>query len=258
MLCSLTWTVDKLAYEYSHLNIQILRQICQNRFGTKSMDAEAECVRGIISAMKKGLFITLEGPDGSGKTTVSTKVVESLSKKGYQVMYTREPGGSEIAEKIRSIILDPANTAMDARTEALLYAASRRQHLVEIVLPALEKGITVISDRFVDSSLAYQGCGRQIGIQEVYDINLFATGGRMPDRTYFLNVPAETGLARISSRTYLDRLDQESQAFHQRVYEGYQKVIAMYSERIEVVDATRDADTVANDVEARILGLLNG
>ena len=117
--------------------------------------------------MEKGLFITFEGPDGSGKTTVSTAVTERLQKEGYQVRYTREPGGSSISEKIRDIILDPANTEMDARTEALLYAASRRQHLVDVVLPELEKGTSIISDRFVDSSLAYQGYGRQIGADEV-------------------------------------------------------------------------------------------
>lgn len=194
--------------------------------------------------MEKGLFITFEGPDGAGKTTVSTAVVEQLKKEGCRVMYTREPGGSRIAEEIRQTILDPQNTEMDARTEALLYAASRRQHLVEVVLPALADGITVISDRFVDSSLAYQGCGRRIGMEEVMSINRFAVEGHMPDHTIFLNVPAEVGLARIQSRNYLDRLDQESEAFHERVYEGYQKVIQLYEDRMTVIDATRSADQV--------------
>jgi dTMP kinase len=197
--------------------------------------------------MRKGLFITFEGPDGSGKTTVSTAVVAQLQKEGYQVMYTREPGGSHIAEEIRQVILDPANTAMDDRTEALLYAASRRQHLVEVVLPALARGMTVISDRFVDSSLAYQGCGRGIGMEEVMAINRFAVEGHMPDHTIFLNVPSEVGLARIASRQYLDRLDQESQAFHERVYEGYQKVIAMYRDRMTVIDASKEVDQVIAD-----------
>ena len=207
--------------------------------------------------MKKGLFITFEGPDGSGKTTVSTAVVERLKNEGYPVMYTREPGGSKIAEEIRQVILDPDNTAMDARTEALLYAASRRQHLTEIVLPALEKGITVISDRFVDSSLAYQGCGRQIGMEAVAEINRFAVEGHMPDHTIFLNVDADTGLTRIAARKYLDRLDQESQAFHERVYEGYQKVIAMFPERMCVVDASRDADTVIAEAYEEVKGWLD-
>ncbi len=208
--------------------------------------------------MKKGLFITFEGPDGSGKTTVSTAVTERLQKEGYRVRYTREPGGSEIAEKIRNIILDPENTAMDARTEALLYAAARRQHLVEKVLPALEEGITVISDRFIDSSLAYQGCGREIGIQEVYELNLFAVEGRMPDKTVFLDIDAETGLERIAKgRTYLDRLDQESIDFHERVFAGYQKVIEMYRDRMIVLDASRTVEEVTEAAYQAVRALLD-
>lgn len=208
--------------------------------------------------MKRGLFITFEGPDGSGKTTVSTAVTERLEKEGYKVRYTREPGGSKIAEQIRSIILDPENTEMDARTEALLYAASRRQHLVDKVLPALEEGITIISDRFVDSSLAYQGCGRQIGIEEVFAINQFAIEGHMPYRTIFLNIDAETGLERISKgRTYLDRLDQESVEFHERVYNGYKEVIRKYADRMIIVDASRDVDTVIEETYQIVKGLLD-
>lgn len=208
--------------------------------------------------MKKGMFITFEGPDGSGKTTVSTAVTERLIKEGYQVQYTREPGGSDIAEQIRKVILDPKNTEMDARTEALLYAASRRQHLVEIVLPALEKGITIISDRFIDSSLAYQGCGRQIGIDEVYRINQFAVEGHMPDKTIFLNVSAETGLERINvNRDYLDRLDQESKDFHDRVYQGYQKVIDMYRDRMIILDASKKPEEVIEDAYHTVKGLLD-
>ncbi len=211
-----------------------------------------------MQSMKKGLFITFEGPDGSGKTTVSTAVVEALQKQGYSVKYTREPGGSEIAEEIRNVILDPKNTAMDARTEALLYAASRRQHLVEVVLPALEQGVTVISDRFIDSSLAYQGCGRQIGMQEVYDINAFAVEGKMPDATIFLNICAEEGLKRIQSgRAVLDRLDQESQDFHDRVYAGYQRVIQQYQDRMVIVDASRDVNEVIAEATNVIKGLLD-
>ena len=208
--------------------------------------------------MEKGLFITFEGPDGSGKTTVSSAVTRRLQNEGYRVRYTREPGGSEIAEKIRNIILDPKNTDMDARTEALLYAASRRQHLVDRVLPALAEGITVISDRFIDSSLAYQGCGRQIGIQEVYDLNCFAVEGHMPDRTIFLNVDAATGLERIAKgRAVLDRLDQESIDFHQRVFDGYQKVIEMYRDRMIVIDASKPVEEVAEAAYQAVKGLLD-
>lgn len=212
----------------------------------------------IIKRMNKGLFITFEGPDGSGKTTVSTAVCKRLQEEGYDVVYTREPGGSDIAEQIRRVILDPKNTEMDARTEALLYAASRRQHLVEKVLPALYAGKTVISDRFIDSSLAYQGVGRGIGIDEVYSINQFAIEGHMPDKTIFLNIDAETGLRRINAnRNYLDRLDQESEKFHDKVYEGYKKVIQKYHDRMIIVDASRDVDTVVQDAYTVVKGLLD-
>ena len=211
-----------------------------------------------MKCMKKGLFITFEGPDGSGKTTVSKAVADQLRAEGYQVRYTREPGGSAISEKIRDIILDPANTEMDPRTEALLYAASRRQHLVDIVLPLIEQGVTVISDRFVDSSIAYQGYGRQIGADEVYAINAFAIENYMPVKTIFLNVSAETGLARIqANRAVLDRLDAESTDFHKRVFDGYQKVIAQYADRMIVVDASREVDEVIAEVYSIVKGLLD-
>ena len=208
--------------------------------------------------MKTGLFITFEGPDGSGKTTVSTAVTKMLEADGYQVRYTREPGGSNIAEQIRHVILDPKNTEMDARTEALLYGASRRQHLVDKVLPVLAQGIHVISDRFVDSSLAYQGCGREIGMDEVYEINQFAIENHMPDKTIFLQIDAETGLKRIrKGREVLDRLDQESVEFHERVHEGYQKVIEKYADRMIIVDATADVDTVIQKSYEIVKGLLD-
>lgn len=194
---------------------------------------------------KKGWFITFEGPDGSGKTTISKEVAQKLIDNGYNVIYTREPGGSEIAEEIRNIILDPKNTAMDKKTEALLYAASRRQHLVEKVLPALEKGMIVICDRFIDSSLAYQGVGRGIGIEEVYQINQFAIEGHFPDVTLFLDIDAQTGLDRIHSRSFKDRLDQEDISFHQKVFEGYKQVVERYKDRMVLIDANQSiADVV--------------
>lgn len=215
-------------------------------------------MRVIIKGMKKGLFITFEGPDGSGKTTVSTAVVERLQKEGYQVKYTREPGGSKIAEEIRSVILDPKNTEMDARCEALLYAAARRQHLVEKVLPALEEGITVISDRFVDSSLAYQGYGRGIGMDEVYSINMFAIEGRLPDKTIYLDIDAKTGLDRINAnRTSLDRLDQESEDFHNLVHEGYEEVVHIYKDRMVIIDASKDVESVIEESYQVLKGLLD-
>ncbi|MBR2811530.1 MAG: dTMP kinase [Solobacterium sp.] len=208
--------------------------------------------------MKKALFITFEGPDGSGKTTVSTAVTQRLAKEGYPVLYSREPGGIEIAEKIRSIILDPANTAMDARTEALLYAASRRQHLVEKVLPALAAGYTILCDRFVDSSLAYQGYGRQLGMDEVMAINEFAIEGHMPDKTIYLEIDPEIGLERINrNRTSLDRLDRESVAFHHRVCEGYRKVVERYAERMVILDASKEPDQVIEDAYRAVKELLD-
>lgn len=203
-------------------------------------------MHGIMTFMvNKGRFITFEGPDGSGKTTVSTAVTRRLQEEGYPVLYTREPGGIDIAEQIRNVILDPKNTAMDARTEALLYAASRRQHLIEKVIPAVESGIHVISDRFVDSSLAYQGCGRQLGIEAVMAVNMFAIEGYMPEKTIYLDIDAETGLERIRrGRSYLDRLDQESRDFHERVFRGYHEVIDRYRDRMIIIDASGDEESV--------------
>lgn len=197
----------------------------------------------------RGKFITLEGPDGSGKTTVSKIVFDKLQAKGYKVLLTREPGGIDIAEQIRNIILDTKNVAMEARTEALLYAAARRQHLVEKVEPALKAGYIVICDRFVDSSLVYQGVGRGIGIDEVYQINLFAIGDIIPDATIFFDIPYEEGLARISKDNRVaDRLDLETRDFHQKVYEGYMTICDKYANRITKIDASKSIDEVVNQV----------
>lgn len=198
----------------------------------------------------KGKFITLEGPDGSGKTTVSLKIVQLLQQQGYKVMLTREPGGVDIAEQIRNVILDKKNTAMDAKTEALLYAAARRQHLVEKVLPALQQGYIVICDRFVDSSLAYQGVGRQLGIDKVYAINLFAIEDIMPDKTIFFDIDYQLGLQRIRKNERVsDRMDEASQDFHKMVYDGYLQICQKYADRIVKIDASQDVDHV---VEAAI------
>ena len=197
-----------------------------------------------------GLFITFEGPDGSGKTTIAALVGKALNEKGIDVVLTREPGGIDIAEQIRKIILEPKNTAMDKRTEALLYAAARRQHLVEKVLPALNEDKIVICDRFVDSSLVYQGAGRGIGIEEVYEMNLFAIEDIMPDFTIFFDIDPKTGLARTKkdeNRT-LDRLDLEDLSFHQKVYEGYMEVINKYKDRIISIDASKSIEEVLTTV----------
>ena len=207
--------------------------------------------------MKKGYFITFEGPDGSGKTTVCNAVYQRLKDMGYDVVHTREPGGIEIAEKIRDIILDPQNVMMDAKTEALLYAASRRQHLVEKVIPSIEDGKVVICERFVDSSLAYQGYGRELGFDEVLSINKFAMGDYFPDMTVYLDVDEKTGLERIKDRAFKDRLDQESIDFHHRVNEGYQKVIDVFKDRVSIVDASKPLDSVIEDVLSRVKELID-
>lgn len=206
--------------------------------------------------MQKGLFITFEGNDGSGKTTISTLAYEKLKDMGYPVIYTREPGGIDIAEQIRCVILDPKNTAMDARTEALLYAASRRQHLIEKVLPALAENKIVLCDRFVDSSLVYQGIARGIGTDEVYAINEFAIEGHLPDATLFLSVSLETGLARISSRGNKDRLDNEAMDFHLAVANGYDVIKEKYKERMHIVDANRSIEEVLEDTLHQLVKII--
>lgn len=206
----------------------------------------------------KGLFITLEGGDGSGKTTVMRQMEQVLREQGVEFVTTREPGGIEIAEKIRDIILNPQHTAMDARTEALLYAASRRQHLAEKVEPSLDQGVTVLCDRFLDSSLAYQGYARGLGMDEVLEINLFATKGRFPDLTFYLDITPEAGLARIASSQSreVNRLDMESLQFHQKVREGYLLIAEMYPERIRIVDASRSKEQVAAEIRRQLSATL--
>jgi len=196
--------------------------------------------------MKNGIFITFEGGEGSGKTTIIGLVKAALENDGYKVITTREPGGVEISEQIRDIILDKTNTEMDARCEALLYAAARRQHLVKKVIPAINEGNIVLCDRFIDSSLVYQGLGRGIGVDEVYNLNLFATEDYMPNLTLFFDIEPELGLARIEkdSNREINRLDLEKNEFHTQVYQGYQKLTEMYPERIHVVDAERSVDQV--------------
>lgn len=192
------------------------------------------------------MFITFEGPDGSGKSTVIKAVYERLINDGYSVILTREPGGTPIAEKIRDVILDNSNTTLDARTEALLYAASRRQHLVEKIWPAIKEGKIVLCDRFLDSSLAYQGEGRKLGIENILNVNLFATENTYPDLTLFFNISPEEGLKRVSKdkKRVADRLDNENANFHQEVYNGFLKVNSMYKDRIQVIDATKSLNEV--------------
>lgn len=199
----------------------------------------------------QGIFITLEGPDGAGKTTVIKKLSEQLMKDiNMEVVTTREPGGIPIAEEIRQVILDPKNNEMDERTEALLYAAARRQHLVQKVLPSLEAGKIVLCDRFIDSSIAYQGVGRGIGKTEVQKINDFAIEGHYPDLTIYLDVPSEIGLERINKgrkQSELDRLDNESLDFHKKVRSAYLDLVKEHSERIVLIDTEDNIEKVVKN-----------
>ncbi|MGL5540272.1 MAG: dTMP kinase [Erysipelotrichaceae bacterium] len=206
--------------------------------------------------MKKGVFITFEGNDGSGKTTISKKVYEQLLAEGYDVVYTREPGGIAIAEQIREVILNPTNIAMDARCEALLYAASRRQHLVEKVIPALQAGKVVLCDRYIDSSLAYQGVGRGLGFDDVFEMNRFAIESYLPDKTIFLQLDPRIGLQRIASRQHKDRLDMESEQFHLRVAQGYDLVLQRFASRMIVVDANQNVEAVFSESMMQVHAIL--
>ncbi len=205
------------------------------------------------------MFISFEGPDGSGKSTVSKLVKEKLEKDGISLILTREPGGSKIAEQIRNVILDKENTALDARAEALLYAASRRQHLVETILPALKEGKLVLCDRFVDSSLAYQGGGRNLGVEEILNLNLFATESIFPDYTLFFNISPEEGIKRLSNdkQRVADRLDLESENFHDKVYDTFIELSKKFKDRYIIIDATKPLDEVVNETYRIIKEKLN-
>ncbi len=194
--------------------------------------------------------ISLEGGEGSGKTTVLSHLESYFSKKGISVMFTREPGGVRISEAIREIILNVDHTEMDSRTEALLYASARRQHLAEKVLPAIDKGQWVVFDRFVDSSMVYQGYVRGIGIHEVYELNRFATEDFLPDLTLYLDVSPETGLSRVmeTAGREVNRLDLEGLDFHLKVREGYHILMKQFPERIVRIDADQTLEQVLNDV----------
>ncbi|MCM3088908.1 dTMP kinase [Bhargavaea ginsengi] len=196
---------------------------------------------------KNGLFITLEGPDGAGKTSVLEILARRLENSGIDFLKTREPGGIRISEKIREIILDNDHTEMEARTEALLYAAARRQHLIEKIIPALEAGKVVLCDRFIDSSIAYQGAARGIGTEEVRSINRFAIGDTMPDLTILLDVPAEEGIRRISEGRghEVNRLDTEGLGFHNKVRSEYLRIAEREPERVVLVDATKNLEDTA-------------
>ena len=205
--------------------------------------------------MKNGVIISFEGPDGAGKTSVLERIIPLLQAQGLSVLATREPGGVAIAERIREVILDVHHVNMDYKTELLLYMAARRQHYVEKVLPALENGKIVLIDRFIDSSIAYQGAGRGLDEATIIQLNDFATDGRKPDVTIYLDIESELGLQRIAQNAEreVNRLDLEKLDMHQRVRQGYLRLAEQEKDRIVTIDASRDLDSVVEEVYQVIL-----
>lgn len=193
------------------------------------------------------MFISIEGPDGAGKSTQINNIKAFLEERGMEYILTREPGGTMISEKIRNIILDKENQGMNYVTEALLYAASRAQHVSQVIKPALEEGKVVICDRFIDSSFAYQGYARGLG-DTVWDINKAGVDGCMPDITFVFKLDPKVGLSRVKGRGEEDRLELEKMEFHQRVYEGYLDLERKYPERIVGIDASKSIEEIKEDI----------
>ena len=204
----------------------------------------------------RGIFISVEGPDGAGKTTQIERLKEYLAGKGYEVLITREPGGTVISEAVRELLLDPKHKEMKPETELLLYAAARAQLVGEVIGPAIEAGKAVISDRFVDSSVVYQGIARELGVETVYEVNRPAIGEYMPDVTFLLDLPAEVGIARKKDQAELDRMEQESLDFHRKVAEGYRTLAKRDPERIKTIDATLPVDTIYDMIKDKVQALL--
>jgi dTMP kinase len=203
----------------------------------------------------KGLFITFEGPDGSGKTTQLKKLASYLQQAGHSVMVTREPGGTMISDQIRSIVLSPDNSAMIGQTEVLLYAASRAQHVHEKIIPALIAGQIVLCDRFVDASVAYQAFGSGMEESEVRAINLFASSGLKPRRTYMIDVPVEVSQRRLLKRgenefhLVLDRIEQKGSDYHNRVREAFHQIAKEDPERVCLISGDRPEDEIFADIQ---------
>ena len=198
----------------------------------------------------------MEGPDGSGKSTQISLLKEYLEKEGYNVLITREPGGTVISEAIREIILNKDFTEMSAVTEMMLYASARAQLIAEVVGPAIDNGTAVISDRFVDSSLVYQGMARGLGVDTVYEINKVAIGDYMPDVTFMLDLPAEVGISRKKDQKELDRMELESLEFHKKVADGYRSLAAKFPARIKTIDATLPIDEICGIIKGEVKQLL--
>ena len=203
----------------------------------------------------KGLFIVMEGPDGSGKTTQINLLKEYLEEAGYECLITREPGGTVIGEEVRQLILNPEHKEMSPVTEMLLYAASRAQLVHEVIGPALEEGKIVISDRFVDSSIVYQGIARKLGISTVSAVNAPGIGIYRPDGIFFIDLPEAEGLRRKKEQKNLDRMEQEGIDFHHMVSEGYRKVLSGRPEVMKI-DGGRSIDTIQKKIRNHVDELL--
>ena len=195
-----------------------------------------------------GYLISLEGPDGCGKSTQIGFIKEFFEDKGYEVVVAREPGGTKISEKIRDILLDTDNMDMDYRAEMFLYAAARAQLIHEVIRPALKADKIVIMDRFVDSSAVYQGIGRNLGVDMVYEVNDIALDGVEIDLTIHLDLPAEVGLSRKKSQHEMDRMEMNGDDFHVKVAKGYRELAARYPDRIFTVNANQSVEEVRDDI----------
>ena len=197
----------------------------------------------------------MEGPDGSGKTTQIDLLKKYLEHKGYDIVIAREPGGTVIGEAIREIILNPEYEEMGHMTELLLYASARAQLVNQVIKPALAEGKAVICDRFVESSAVYQGIGRGLGVDKVYEVNNYALGDVQPKLTIFMDLDAEEGIKRKKEQAELDRMEKEDLSFHKRVVDGYRQLARLYPERIVPIDATLPIDTIhsmiVDEVERR-------
>ena len=208
------------------------------------------------TAPERGAFLTVEGPDGSGKGTQIKQLADTLDRWGYEVVHSREPGGTPIGEKIRDILLDRENAGMTDETEALLYAASRAQHVREKIRPAVAEGKVVLCDRFLDSSVAYQGGGRKLGIDEVLAINAPAVDGTAPDLTVYLDIDHRKAMARRCAASEPDRREMEAERFHPRVEDGYHELISRDPGRFVVVNAERTREEISKEIAEKVLGRL--
>ncbi len=223
-------------------------------------DAYCETVQDLIDFLcpgqeaPEGVFLSIEGMDGSGKSTQIALLTDALDKFGFEVIHSREPGGCKVAEAIRQVLLDVNNVGMTDVTEALLYAASRAQHVREVIRPVVKSGKVLLCDRYVDSSVAYQGGGRQLGVQKILDINASAVDGTWPMTTVYLDIDRETSLKRRAAASVLDRIEMEKDDFHARTEAAYRELIARDPQRFVVVDATRTPGEIGDDIARQVLG----